>query len=266
MLKRIVFSIGLLTASVLAAQTVVIIGSSTAAGVGATNYDSSFAGRYGRYLTTLKPAWTLVNLAKGGFTTYECMPSGFKQPTNRPAPDTARNISKVLALHPQVLLICLPSNDVANNYAPAEYNANFDSLRAWATNAGIKTWITTPGARNMPDTTRQKRLVALKDRISSVYAPRYVSFFDSIANADGTYNPYYGAGDGIHANDRGHLLMFKRVVAANLTEIVTTYAISSGSFKITLLQAGTPGIVHGSLLFGRSGTSGAFDAQGRLRY
>ena len=78
-----------------AENTIAILGSSTAAGVGASTYDSAFAGRYAKYLGGLKPSWKLVNLAVGGYTTYHIMPTGWKRPAGRPAPDTARNITKV---------------------------------------------------------------------------------------------------------------------------------------------------------------------------
>ena len=60
-------------------------------------YDSSWAGRYGRQLASLNPAWKLVNPGVSGYTTHHVMPTGFKPPADRPIPDTAKNFAKILS-------------------------------------------------------------------------------------------------------------------------------------------------------------------------
>ncbi|MDB5104478.1 MAG: lipolytic protein family [Fibrobacteres bacterium] len=234
-----------LAAAADAPATIAILGSSTAAGTGATNYDSAFAGRYGRYLAALRPAWNLVNLGVGGYTTYNVMPTGYKPPANRPSPDTARNITKVLALHPHALLICLPSNDINNGYPASEYNANFDSLRLWAARAGIQVWVSTPLPRSALDSSRRVMLIALRDRILSRYAPRAIDFYDSLGGEDGRYFPAFNSGDGIHTNDRGHKILFLRVVAANLTGISTSIAFTAGSDPAPWVASGLPKLILG---------------------
>jgi lysophospholipase L1-like esterase len=246
--------------------TIAILGSSTAAGTGATKYDSAFAGRYAKYLAGLKPSWSLVNLAVGGYTTYHVMPTGYKPPQNRPAPDTARNITKVLSLHPQVLLICLPSNDINNGYAANEYNANFDSLNAWAGRAGIAVWITTPLPRSALDQAHRQMLLALRTRILSRYAPRAIDFYDSLGDANGNFYAAYNSGDGIHTNDRGHKLLFNRVVAANLTGVPTALAYGEGAGDRGGVSSGLPILSldrgTGAMVLRRSGGI-ARDIQGR---
>lgn len=200
-----------------AVRTIAILGSSTAAGTGASTYDSAFAGRYAKYLGALNPSWKLVNYAVGGYTTFHIMPNGWKHAAGRPDPDTARNITKVLALKPSALLISMPSNDINSNYPPEEYNANFDSLHAWAGKAGIPVWIATPLPRTPLDAAHRKQLLDLRVRILSRFAPRAIDFYDSLGDANGAYLSAFNSGDGIHTNDRGHKLLFQRVVAANLT-------------------------------------------------
>jgi lysophospholipase L1-like esterase len=204
------------------AGTIAILGSSNAAGVGATTYDSSFAGRYGHYLAGLSPAWQLKNLAVSGYTTYHVMPTGYKPPAGRPLPDSAHNITKVLALKPQVLLICLTGNDIANGYAASEFNANFDSLAAWGTKAGIQVWITTPLPRTANDSAKRAMVMALRERILSRYAPRAVDIYQGLGGPDGRYYQAYDFGDGIHVNNPGHKLVFQRLVAADITGSIAT--------------------------------------------
>ncbi len=244
-------------------RTIIILGSSTAAGTGASNYDSAFAGRYAKYLGALNPSWKLVNLAVGGYTTYNVMPTGWKHATGRPDPDTARNITKALALKPTCLLICMPSNDINNGYAATEYNDNFDSLHAWADKANLPVWITTPLPRSAMDAAHRKLLIELRDRILARYAPRVINFYDSLGDADGNYFSQYNSGDGIHTNDKGHKILFSRVVAANLTGISVALSFSRPVAEprvrpLTLMLDPR----RGSLLI--AGPAGArFDATGR---
>ena len=202
-----------------AGNTIVLIGSSIAAGLGASAYDSAWAGRYSKLLTGLNPAWNLINLAVGGYTTYNVMPTGNIPPANRAAPDTAHNLTKALSLKPACLLISLTGNDISNGYAAAEYEANFDSLRAIAIRAGIKVWVTTPTPRTANDSAKRKLVLALRDRILSRYAPRAIDFYDSLGGADGAMFAQYNSGDGIHPNNPGHALLFRRVAAANIPGI-----------------------------------------------
>lgn len=244
-----------------AENTIAILGSSTAAGTGASTYDSAFAGRYAKYLGGLKPSWKLVNLAVGGYTTYHMMPTGWKAPTGRPAPDTARNITKVLALKPSALLICMLTNDINNGYPASEYNANYDSVFAWAVKAGIPTWITTPVPRTAFDAAKRKQLLALRDRMLARFAPRALDFYDSLGDADGNYLPGWNAGDGIHTNDKGHALLFRRVTAANLTSVVVAVAPRArAEARMPVLFAGA---LRGSPLLELP--SGRFDLRGAYR-
>ncbi len=211
-------------------RTIAILGASTAAGTGATSYDSAFAGRYAHYLQSLNPAWKLVNLSVSGYTTYQVMPTGYQPPAGRPTPDTAHNITKVLALKPQALLICLPSNDIDQGFPAAEYNANFDSLRTWGLRANIPVWITTPLPRSALDAAKRQLLLTLRDRILSRYAPRAINFYDSLGDAAGNYYTAFNFGDGVHTNNHGHRILYERLVAADLPVQSATLIWARGGF------------------------------------
>lgn len=195
---------------------VVILGSSIAAGVGATTYDSAWAGRYAKHLLAFPAAWHLTNLAVPGYTTFHVMPKGWKTPAGRPAVDTAHNITKALSLQPDRLLISLTGNDISSGYPASEYEANFDSLHAIATRAGVPVWITTPLPRTAVDSAKRKMVLALRTRILSRYAPRALDFYQGLGDAAGAFVPAYNSGDGVHPNNAGHSLLFNRVVAADL--------------------------------------------------
>ncbi|MEM6349031.1 MAG: hypothetical protein AAF927_34410, partial [Bacteroidota bacterium] len=49
---------------------IVVLGSSTAAGSGASSSDSAWVNRYRQYLQSINPDNQVVNLAQGGYNTY----------------------------------------------------------------------------------------------------------------------------------------------------------------------------------------------------
>ena len=91
--------------------TIVVIGSSTAAGAGANPSSMAWVNRYRDFLDSINPGNDVINLALGGYNTYRLMPSNFVPPINRPVPDTARNITKAISLNPDAIIVNLPSND-----------------------------------------------------------------------------------------------------------------------------------------------------------
>jgi lysophospholipase L1-like esterase len=251
-------------------RTIVLLGASTASGTGATTYDSSFAGRYAHFLQSQNPAWTLTNLAVSGYTTFQLMPTGFTSPSGRSQPDPAHNITKALALHPRVLLLCMGTNDIADGYPASEYEANYDSLHAMADRAGIPLWVTTPLPRAL-DATGRNKILALRDRIMTRYAPRALNFYDSLGDDQGNYIQAFNSGDGIHTNNHGHRLLYERVVAADLIGSVTSLAGAGDAWRASRSAAGS-GVIpssdpgqygQGQMLFFGTGRPGFRDVRGR---
>jgi hypothetical protein len=61
-------------------------------------------------------------------------------------------------------------------------------------------------------------LIDVKDWIISAFPTRYLDFWTTVARSDGSINPSYSAGDGIHLNNAGHQILYSRVVASRLYE------------------------------------------------
>jgi hypothetical protein len=78
---------------------VVILGSSTSLGTGASPIDSSWANKFRLFLLQQNASNSFTNLSLGGFTTYSVNPTGYVPPAGKPAPDPARNITAALALN-----------------------------------------------------------------------------------------------------------------------------------------------------------------------
>lgn len=197
------------------AKTIAIIGSSTAAGNGATPISNSWANRYATYIKTLNPAHTIVNMAVPGYTTYNTMPTGFTPPTGRPVPDIQHNITAAVALKPQGIILNMPTNDTARGYSVADIQSNFRSITSAADAAGIPIWITTTQPRNL-STSGLQDLITLKNWIESTYGDKSLDFWSTIANGDGTINPLYDSGDNVHVNNAGHQILYNEVVNSNV--------------------------------------------------
>src|SRR3954452_11404116 len=133
-----------------AQKKIVILGSSTAAGNGATSTDSSWAGRLQlQYRKNTSDADTsIINLAVGGYVTYRIMPDNFVTPPDRPAVDVNTNVTKALSYNPEIIIINMPSNDITSGYSEQEIMNNFRLLNQLITNQGVRAFITTSQPRN----------------------------------------------------------------------------------------------------------------------
>ena len=200
--------------------TVVVLGSSTAAGTGPREIGNAWVNRYLAYAESLDADNQVINLAKGGYTTYHLMPRDHLSPEGRPQPDPCRCITMALHLNPDAIVINLPSNDAAYGYSEEEQLANYDSLLALASRREIPVWITTTQPRNLTVQGRAN-LMAVRDSTHTRFGDRAIDFWTGLAMEDGSIDPVYDSGDGVHLNDRAHRILFQRMVEAGLLEQVT---------------------------------------------
>ena len=192
------------------AVRIVVIGSSTAAGAGANPPDSAWVNRYRAYLKTINPDNEVVNLALGGYNTYRLMPSGLTPPANRPAPDTLRNITRALALEPDAVVVNLPSNDAAAGYGRDEQLANFETIAYTAWLAGVPVWVCTTQPRRL-NAERVRIQLLVRDTVLARFKALALNFWEGLSQPDGMPASGTDAGDGIHLNNAGHRLLFRRV-------------------------------------------------------
>ncbi|MBE0646007.1 MAG: T9SS type A sorting domain-containing protein [Bacteroidetes bacterium] len=216
---------------------IVVIGSSTAAGFGASTTDSAWVWRYRDYLTQLNPAYAVVNLAVGGYSTYQLQPDSFVTPDGRPRVDTLHNITRALALHPSAVIVNLPSNDAASNFSILEQTENYERLAAEAARAKVPMWVCTTQPRDLSEAKRQN-LITMRDWIRGRFADNTLDFWTGLAREDGTIDPKFDSGDGIHFNDDGHAALFVRVresaIPDRLEQITWIAAAEPTSFDIAI--------------------------------
>jgi lysophospholipase L1-like esterase len=200
--------------------TVVVLGSSTASGIGAANPAQAWVERYATALEDVDRRNEVVNLAAPRMTTYQVLPTGSAPPPGRPAVDPARNITSALAAQPDAIVVNLPSNDAAMAIPIDEQLANLERIAAEAAAAGVPMWVTTTQPRNL-DQVGRDLLVAGRDRIMERFGAHAIDVWTGLASADGTIDPAYDSGDGIHLNADGHAILAERVSAAGILQAVT---------------------------------------------
>lgn len=201
---------------------IVVLGSSTAAGTGATP-GNSWVELYREYLQTIWPDAEVINLAEGGYRTYHIMPDGFTPGPNRPNPDTNRNISAALETLPTAIIINLPSNDNANGYSIEEQLHNYDLIVETAETQNIPVWICSPQPINYGATINAKQM-EMRDSTFSRYN-NTIDFWNGLALANGNIIPEYN-NDGTHLNDAGHAILFQRVVEEDIPNYDSSLPVS----------------------------------------
>ncbi|MFT3912001.1 MAG: GDSL-type esterase/lipase family protein [Ferruginibacter sp.] len=216
------------------AWTIVVLGSSSAYGYGATTYDSSWVGKFTAYVKRKNSSNIVYNLGIPGFTTYQNLcPTGFVPPANRPSPDNSFNITQALALHPDAIIINMPTNDAANDYTVAEQQANYERTMHLADSANIPVWVTTTQPRNNMSAAEINLLTTMRDWTYTRFGDKAVDFWTNVANSDGSINSFY-AYDYAHVNNHGHDLFYHRMAAETILDslcnrVVQTLVVRAGN-------------------------------------
>ena len=196
--------------------TIVVLGSSTAEGTGASTPDSAWVNRFRASLAN-DTRFEVVNLARGGYTTYHILPTGAEIPAGvNITPDPERNITQALTYDPFAIIVNMPSNDAANNFS---VSAQLDNFAAVATAAGSQdaaVYVATTQPRNFTDPAQIKLQREVRDSILAIYGDRSIDFWTGLADDNGFIRPEYDSGDGIHLNDAGHAILFRRVTTLGL--------------------------------------------------
>ncbi len=212
--------------------TIVIMGSSTAEGRGASIIDSSYVERYRKYLKDQNVIDTLINLARGGYTSYHLMPDGFDSDKTSIAVDPDKNITKALSYNPDAIIINLPSNDVDKNIPKEEFFYNIDSMKSMAERAGALCYITTTQPRNL-STAKRNILIEVKDTIKEKYKEFSIDFWSGLASEEGRIKAGFDFGDGIHLNNAGHKILAERTIAKGIVESLMALPVVLVSFAGT---------------------------------
>jgi acyl-CoA thioesterase-1 len=194
-----------------AASRWLVLGSSTAAGSGATPGRSWTA----RLDATLRGRGAeLDNRARVGATTYHALPAGQARAADRPATDPAQDVAVALDSQPRVLILAFPSNDAASGYTAEESTANLLLMRQQARLRGVGVIVLSSQPRDSASAQARAAMLATDASLAAELGDCFVAVRAELDDAQGHIAPAYAAGDGVHLNDAGHGVVFDRLWAA----------------------------------------------------
>jgi lysophospholipase L1-like esterase len=222
--------------TVTAQKKIVVMGSSTAAGAGADPYFNSWAGRLADYFkrnTSDGLDTVIYNIALSGYTTYHEMPTGFVPPSGRPLPDANHNVTKALSYIPDVVIINLPSNDMAALFTKQEMMDNLRAINSIIKASGARCFITTTQPRNDLSDTRRQFQKDLVDSINNNFGLFAIDFWSDLVTNDGQNrlkDEVRDPGSDYHINNLGHNFVFIKTRAKQLFPANSVLPVKITSF------------------------------------
>jgi hypothetical protein len=204
---------------------IVILGSSTAAGTGPSSPANGWVALYTKYLKQNDTRFDVTNLALGGYTTYDVLPTGTSIPVGvNETIDVTRNITKAISLNADGIIVNMPSNDSNMGYSVANQMANFNLLNTTAANNNIPISFCTIQPRDFGSNSNGQSIhTQMISQIPTVFPNNYIDFWTGFGNAAGTdILNLYDSGDGIHMNDAAHKILLQRVIASGFQIVVKT--------------------------------------------
>ncbi len=218
----------------IAQKKIVVMGSSTAAGSNASSYANTWVGKMTALFqqNMVDGVDTVVhNIAEYGYSTYHEMPTSFVPPPARPLPDPLHNVTMALSYTPDIVIINLPSNDIAFGYTKKEMMDNLRLMYLTITATGAKCFIGTTAPRN--DITAAQCLLQreLVDSINNNFGVFSLNFWDDLVTTDGLNrlrDEVRDPGSDYHLNDAGHNYMYLRVRDKQI------FTVTSGPLPIKL--------------------------------
>ena len=197
--------------------TIVILGSATAEGVGASTKSKSWVELMKTKLKKDNKTVNIINLGKRTYTSYHIMPNGNKA-ANRPDAKKDRNINKALEKKPFLVIIQLTTNDINNGYSDEETLRNYETLRRMLVKENINYLFAGPQPRNFSTKSQRNRLLAFNDKLIKWDPDHVVDVLKKLSQQDYKIKKAYAYTDGRNINDKGH-------------EVVNGYMFNAPLFK-----------------------------------
>lgn len=183
-------------------KVIVILGSSTAYGTGASPKDSSWANKLKYHLLADQKDVKMVNLATPGYKTYNVLPSSY------PTADTAKNVDKALSYKPDLIILSLPTNDFAANDPDNLILQHFSIIINKISQAKVPLILLSTQPRDFPRVSQRQRLYTFNDTLKKYFPDFLKNVYNDLATSDYFIKPVYSVGDEEHLNNKGHDLIY----------------------------------------------------------
>ena len=191
--------------------TLAVIGSSTAAGEGASNSSRGWVRLLARELEArVSGDFEVRNLSVGGYASSHLMPGS----------GSDGNVDDALDEEPDLIIVALAgSNDLSNGVSTQTFLSRLATIRDRAVEAGVPTFFVGTAPKDLGENERET-LLEWTDQMrkefetcwtpqAPSYTPCFIDVFEALANASLGIGAAFGSGDGIHLNDAGHQRIFE---------------------------------------------------------
>jgi lysophospholipase L1-like esterase len=204
----------------------VVIGSSTAAGEGASDESRGWVSLLEDALDErVDIPFEVTNLAVSGYASAQLSPDS----------GSSGNIDDAIDEAPALILVALAgSNDLGAGVSEDTFLSRLRTIRETANDAGIPVFFLSTAPKDLSQSEREALsdwALAMHDALEpcwapsdSAYSPCFIDVFEPLANDSLGIRSEYGAGDGIHLNDDGHVAVFEAA-----EPIVATYLCTVAS-------------------------------------
>ncbi|MDX1352835.1 MAG: SGNH/GDSL hydrolase family protein [Thiomicrorhabdus sp.] len=191
-------------------STWVVVGSSTAVGAGASSYEYSVMGLLSAELA--KSSISLVNIAQGGLVSYQVLPDECVLPASRLSFSIVNgaNLSAALEYRPELIIVSLPSNDMAVGFSDTEILNNFEQMHRYSIATGIPILFLGFQPRAYEDE-RWRRVEQLNAVLAERYDECWVDVLSLLSGQNGMLDAEFNY-DGVHLNNSGHKILYDAIL------------------------------------------------------
>lgn len=191
--------------------TLAVIGSSTAAGEGASRSSLGWVSLLASELEDrVVGDFVSKNLSVGGYATSNLMPGS----------NSNGNIDDAVEEAPNLIIVALAgSNDLSNGVSTETFLDRLATIRDIAVEAGIPVFFVSTAPKDLSDDEREALLEwtnQMRQEFDTCwtpgadsYSPCLIDVFEALANSSLGIADEFGSGDGIHLNDAGHQRLFE---------------------------------------------------------
>jgi acyl-CoA thioesterase I len=189
-----------------------VLGSSTAAGTGASHASNSWVGLLQTWLMRTKGE-KIINLATPGILSSSalCNPEASSNLMELISP--TRNVDKALKLGANRLILAFPSNDTTNGMSAEQTISNFLDMRQCA-QSNDKAQVAVMSSLPRDGLTKQQNatIAQIDAAMLKEFGSCFINVRSALADTDRkSIRHDLSAGDGVHFNDTGHAVIFAAV-------------------------------------------------------
>jgi lysophospholipase L1-like esterase len=202
----------LLTGGVYADTTsIAVLGSSTAAGTGASQTSNSWVGLLQTWLMRTKGE-KIINFAAPGILSSSALCTQEANSNLMELISPTRNIDKALKLGANRLILAFPSNDTTNGIPAEQTINNFLDMRLCAQSSKVQVAVMSSLPRSGLSKKQNAAIAQIDAAMQKEFGHCFINMRSALADSSDE-NPRrdLSAGDGVHFNDAGHAVIFATV-------------------------------------------------------